>query len=173
MRIHRLLLAMMTLVAVLVHADEDPNSRTVIGPRNIDLHDGASALLKGDAEGGVPLTMRGLKFAQGQREEKVGHANLCAGFMMLGQAETALIHCNWVIARDPKHWRTYNNRALVYLRLQRFDESDADIKKGQALNPGSEKLKEVKGLFLDAVEPVTEEITIDDRRRAPAEETRR
>jgi tetratricopeptide (TPR) repeat protein len=109
----------------------------------------------------------GLNMAQGLHEEKVGHANLCAGFMLLGQAETALEHCNWVLELDPYHWRTYNNRALVYLELERFEESEADIKAGQELNPRSEKLKEVKGLYLDKVVPVDEKITIDDRRKQP------
>lgn len=167
MQIHLLLLAMTILAAATVYADEEPDSRTVIGPRNIDLYDGANALLDGDAKSGVALTLSGLKFAQGQREEKIAHANLCAGFLLLGQAETALLHCDWVLALDPGHWRTYNNRALVYLRLQRFEESDADIRKGQELNPSSEKLKVTKGLYLDEVDPVAESITIDDRRSAP------
>lgn len=167
MQTHPLLLATMILAAVVVYADEESDSRTVIGPRNIDLYDGANALLEGDAERGVALTLRGLKFAQGQREEKNAHANLCAGFLMLGQPETALVHCDWVIERDPSHWRTYNNRALVYLRLQRFEESEADIRKGQELNPSSENLKETKGMYLNEVDPVAENITIDDRRRAP------
>lgn len=168
---HRVLLAIVCFAAVAVHADNEPDARTVIGPRNIDLYEGANALLDGDAEVGVSLTLRGLKFAHGQREEKIAHANLCAGFIMLRQAETALVHCNWVLERDPSHWRTYNNRALVYLRLERFDESDADIKRGQALKPDSETLKEVKGMYLDEVEPVTEKIIIDDQRKSPVEES--
>ena len=172
MQPHRLLLAMISLAAVVVYADKEPDSRTVIGPRNIDLYDGANALTDGDAKSGVALTLSGLKFAEGQREEKIAHSNLCAGFLLLGQPETALVHCDWVIERDPAHWRTYNNRALVYLRLQRIEESAADIKKGQELRPSSEKLKETKGLYLDKVDPVAESITIDDRRKeadVPAE----
>jgi tetratricopeptide (TPR) repeat protein len=161
------LLAMTMLAAVQVYADVEAASKTVIGPSNIYLFDGANALMAGDAEAGVPLTLRGLEVAQGRRETKIAHSNLCAGFLLLGQAETALHHCNWVLERDPFHWRSYNNRALVYLRLQRFEESEADIRKGQELNPRSEKLKEVKGLYLDEVEPVDEEITIDDRRNKP------
>jgi hypothetical protein len=145
----------------------DAQSKTVLGPSNIYLFDGANELLAGNADKGVPLTMKGLELAHGLREKKVGHANLCAGFMMLGQPETALVHCNWVLERDQYHWRSYNNRALVYLRLERFDESDADIKRGQELNPRSENLKEVKGMYLDVVEPVDEKITIDDRRNEP------
>lgn len=162
-----LLLAMTIVAAVQAYADESTDSKTVIGPRNIYLYDGANALLAYDAVEGVPLTLKGLAIAHGQREEKIAHSNLCAGFLMLNQPETALGHCNWVLELDPYHWRSYNNRALVYLRLERFEESEADIKKGQELNPSSEKLKEVKGIYLDTVEPVEERITIDDRRKKP------
>jgi len=158
----------MTMIAAeQAYAEEDAGSKTVIGPTNIYLYDGANALLANDAIEGVPLTLKGLEFAHGFREEKVAHANLCAGFMMLNQPETALEHCNWVLERDPYHWRSYNNRALVYLSLERFEESEADIKRGQELNPRSEKLKEVKGMYLDTVEPVDQKITIDDRRKKP------
>jgi tetratricopeptide (TPR) repeat protein len=163
-----ILLTIILLAAGQVNADDDAAAKTVLGPRNSFLFDGANALMAGDAEEGVKLTLMGLKMAQGQREEKIGHSNLCAGFLLLGQAETALEHCNWVLNLDPYHWRTYNNRALVYLHMGRFDESEADIKAGQELNPRSEKLKEVKGLYLDKVEPVEETITIDDRRKRPA-----
>lgn len=161
------LLTMTLFAAVQVNADEEAAASTVIGPRNPYLHEGANALMAGDAEEGVRLTMMGLKMAQGHREMKAGHSNLCAGFLLLGQAETALEHCNQALALDATHWRSYNNRALVYLYLERFDESEADIRRGQELNPRSEKLKEVKGLYLDKVEPVEENITIDDRRKQP------
>jgi tetratricopeptide (TPR) repeat protein len=162
------LIAMMLLAPVQVAAQNDTGSKTVIGPSNVFLYDGANALKAGDGEEGVALTLKGLELAHGQRETKIGHANLCAGFMMLGQALTALEHCNWVLERYPYNWQTYNNRALVYLKLGRFDESEADIKRGQELNPRSETLKEVKGLYLDEVDPVDERITIDDRRKEPA-----
>ena len=167
MKVILTLLTIGLVSAVQVNAEEEAAARTVLGPSNPDLYDGANALMAGDAEEGVRLTVRGLKTAQGQREEKVGHANLCAGFLLLGQADTALEHCNWVLQVDPYHWRTYNNRALVYLHLERFEESEADIRRGQELNPRSEKLKEVKGLYLDKVQPVDEKITIDDRRKRP------
>jgi tetratricopeptide (TPR) repeat protein len=161
------LLAMTILATLQAYAQDTAQSKSVIGPRNPFLHDGAIALMAHDAVEGVPLTLRGLKFAQGRREEEAGHSNLCAGFLMLNQPITALVHCNWVLERNPNHWRSYNNRALVYLRLERYDESEADIKKGQELNPRSEKLKEVKGIYLDTVDPVDVKITIDDRRKKP------
>ncbi len=162
-----LLFAMTMLAAAQVTADDESKSKNVIGPSNIYLYDGSNALQAGNAAEGVRLTSKGLEIAQGRREEKIGHANLCAGFLLLGQPKTALEHCNWVLERDPYHWRTYNNRAIVYLRLERFEEAEADIKKGQELNPRSEKLKEVKGMYLDEVQPVDEKITIDERRNEP------
>jgi tetratricopeptide (TPR) repeat protein len=162
-----ILLAITIFAAVQVYADDEAESKTVIGPRNVYLYDGANALMAGNPAEGVSLTLKGLEFAQGLRERKVAHANLCAGFLLLGQAETALQHCDWVLERDPYHWRSYNNRALVYLRLERLEEAEADIKRGQELNPRSEKLKEVKGMYLDEVDPVEEKITIDDRRKQP------
>ncbi len=162
-----ILLAITILAAAQVYADVEAETKTVIGPRNVYLYDGANALMAGNPAEGVPLTLKGLEFAHGLHEKKTAHANLCAGFLLLGQAETALEHCDWVLERDSSHWRTYNNRAIVYLRLERFEESEADIRKGQELNPRSEKLKEVKGMYLDEVEPVDEKITIDDRRNEP------
>ena len=162
-----ILLAITILAAVQVYADDEAEAKTVIGPRNVYLYDGANALMAGNPTEGVPLTLKGLEFAHGLHEIKIAHANLCAGFLLLGQAATALEHCDWVLERDSNHWRTYNNRAIVYLRLERFEESEADIRKGQELNPRSEKLKEVKGMYLDEVEPVDERITIDDRRNKP------
>ncbi|HNP63790.1 MAG TPA: tetratricopeptide repeat protein [Woeseiaceae bacterium] len=165
-------LTILGLAWAAVQADDDVTSKTVLGPSNIFLYEGANKLKTGDAKDGVRLTLQGLKTAANAREEKIGHANLCAGFLMMSQFETALEHCDWVIARDPNHWRTYNNRAIVYLRLGRFEESEADIRRGQELNPRSENLKEVKGMYLDQVEPVREHITIDDRRGSTAPDAR-
>ena len=158
---------LLLLAAPLMADEQETVSKTVIGPRNINLHDGAQEMLAGNFEEGVRLTRRGLHAANGTREKKIAHSNLCAGYLMLKQLETALVHCNWVLERDANHWRTYNNRALVYMQLGRMEESEEDIRRGQALNPRSEKLKEVKGMYLDEVEPVQENITIDDRRPEP------
>ena len=139
-------------------------SKTVIGPRNVYLADGADALIAGDGERGVRLTLQALDFAHGARETKYAHANLCAGYAMLDKPLTALEHCNWVLERDPNYWRAYNNRAIVYLQLGRYEDSEADVARGQALQPKSNNLKIVKGMLLDETHPVTESIEIDERR---------
>lgn len=155
---------LLTLPLASAPASSNEEAKTVIGPDNIYLADGAEALMVGNGDDGVRLTLLGLQTADGTRQEKIAHSDLCAGYLLLNQLETALEHCNWVLELDPAHWRTYNNRALVYLRLQRFDEADEDIRKGQSLRPGSRNLKIVKGMYLDETQPVTPNIEIDERR---------
>lgn len=166
--INRLTLAV-TIALLSVHAIAENTSevQTVIGPRNLDLYYGAEALKDGNGDEGVRLTLQGLKTAQGAREVQMAHANLCVGYLLRNQPLTALQHCNWVLERDDRHWRSYSNRALVYLRLDRFEDAQADISKGEELNPNSKSIKEVKGLYLDEVEPVSERILIDERRQEP------
>ena len=159
-------LALVVLLLTWLPLAAQEESKTVIGPRNVYLADGADALIAGDGEDGVRLTLRGLQFAQGAHEKKTAHANLCAGYVMIDKSLTALEHCNWVLERDPYHWRTYNNRALAYLRLGHYEDSEADIARGQELQPRSNKLKIAKGMLLDEMEPVTENIEIDERRSA-------
>lgn len=145
---------------------EEAQSRTVIGPRNPDLAAGADALLAGNAEEGVRLTRLGLEAAQGRSEHQAALANLCAGHVMLEQYETALEYCDRALAVNEHHWRALCNRALVYLRLGRFEEAKADLDRGQSIAPNATVLKEVRGLLLDATDPVSPGVAIDDRRDA-------
>ena len=163
---NRLLLALLLAASPAAISDE---GKSVIGPSNIDLYDGANALMAGDGEEGVRRTLRGLELANGARELFIGHSNLCAGFLLTDQPAQALVHCNWVLERDDRHWRTYNNRALVYMRLERYEEAEEDIRKGQELRPNSKNLKIVKGMYLDETKPVRTKIEVDDRRSATEE----
>jgi tetratricopeptide (TPR) repeat protein len=142
-------------------------SRTVIGPRNLNLYDGANALIAGDAEEGVRLTLLGLNMASNDRERHIAFANLCAGYILLDQLDTALDYCNRVLAKDDRHWRGYNNRALIYIKQKRYLEAEQDILKGQQLNPKSRNLKIVRAMLLDETDPVLPNIVIDDRRQPP------
>ena len=136
--------------------------KTVIGPRNPFLADGASALVSGDAERGVALTEKGLAIAQGAFEHKAALSNLCAGYLLVNKPKQALEACNQVLAEDPDFWRAYNNRALVYMELGRYAESEADIKRGQELRPKSKNLKLTKAQLLDATDPVVPTVEIGE-----------
>lgn len=144
-------------------APTEAQSKTVIGPRNPDLQEGAQQLLRGNGELGVELTLRGLEYAQGAREEEAALSNLCAGYVMLKQYDEALRYCDLVLARNDQNWRGYNNRALVYIHTKQYEKAHADLLRGEALNPEARTLQIARAIYLDAVEPVTPEIEIDDR----------
>ena len=144
--------------------------KTVIGPRNPLLAQGADALLNGDYEEGVELTRKGLAVAQGRKKYKTGLTNLCAGYYMMGQLQPALDACNEVVELDPNFWRAYNNRALVLLAMGRYEESAADVDKGIELRPNARKLQRTRAKLLDATYPVEPTVEIDDRRDAEDEE---
>jgi tetratricopeptide (TPR) repeat protein len=139
-------------------------SKTVIGPSNPELHDGAQALLAGDGKEGVRLTLEGLARAPTTRERLLGMTNLCAGYIMLKQLDTALDYCNRVIAEDDNRWQAFSNRALIYVKLQRYDEAEADLEKAEAISPNARTVKVVRSMLLDKTEPVAPNIVIDDRR---------
>jgi tetratricopeptide (TPR) repeat protein len=143
--------------------DSDAIPKTVIGQRNPELADGAQALLAGDAEEGVRLTLRGLEIAVGEREHEAALSNLCAGYILLAQYQTALRYCDMLLARNDKNWRGYNNRAVVYIKLQQYDKAEQDLERGEALRPGAHTLKVARAMYLDAVAPVAPEIEVDDR----------
>jgi len=150
--------------------EEDAQSRTVIGPTNADLADGAVALRMGDAVDGVRLTQRGLNTATSDRERVAGYSNLCAGLVMLHRLDEALDACNRALEINDEHWRSYSNRALVYLKQKRYADAKRDITNGEAINPNARTLKIVKSMLLDATDPVAPVITIDDRRQVPADD---
>ena len=142
---------------------------TVIGPKNPDLQQGAEQLLAGHAEAGVELTLRGLKVAQGAREEEAGLSNLCAGYVMLEQFDEAMKYCDLLLARNNESWRGYNNRALIYIKTGQFEKAHRDLVKGEELNPGARTLRVARAIYLDAVDPVAPVIEIDDRQQTDVE----
>lgn len=166
----RLSLAMLVAAGCWVGTANAQEARTVIGPRNPDLAAGADALLAGDAQKGVRLTLKGLQSAASVRDRKTGMSNLCAGYVLLDDLDSALDYCNRVLELDDKHWKAYSNRALVYVRMKRYDEAEADLQRGEALAPNARTLRAVRAMLLDAIEPVAPNVVIDDRRQPPKDE---
>lgn len=159
-----LLLALLAGGAAALADEHDGQVKTVLGPRNPALADGAQALLAGDIERGIRLTQRGLAVAQGQRERQAGLSNLCAGYVLLEQYERALAYCDEALAENPRNWRALSNRALIMVSLERFDEAKAALERAEAVAPQARAIKEVRGIYRDATDPVSPNIIIDDRR---------
>jgi len=156
------------LCLMCVSATAKQNS-TVLGPSNPDLYHGANALLAGDAEEGVRLTLMGLKYEGRGRDRLTGLSNLCAGYIMLEQLETALPYCDQVLEQNDDYWRAYSNRALAYIKLGRLEEAELDLQKAEALAKNARTVKIVRSMLLDATDPVAPQVVIDDRRQ-PADD---
>ena len=139
-------------------------NKTVIGPNNVALADGARELLLRNADEGVRLTLLGLKSVLSRADRLAGLSNVCAGYFMLDDVDEALEYCNRALELDDSHWRALCNRALVYIKLERYDEAEVDIQKGLAIAPHSSKLATARRLLLDATNPVAPSVIIDDSR---------
>ncbi len=161
-------LGLVCLLHLMNHAAAQ-ESKTVIGPSNLPLHEGAQALLAGDAKDGVRLTLIGLRQARDARERETAKANLCAGYSLLEEYAVALAYCDEVLQENEHNWRALSNRALIYIKLERYAEADADLKRGEAISPQANSLQAVRRLWLDATNPVSPIITIDDRRGSAGE----
>ncbi len=45
------------------------------------------------------------------------------------------VHCNQALELDRNNWRTYNNRAAVFVGLKQFDLAMTDVNAGLELAP--------------------------------------
>jgi tetratricopeptide (TPR) repeat protein len=120
-----------------VHSAHRPMSSTVIGPDNPLLARGAQELEIGHAAEGVRLTLEGLKHPSPLHDLAAGHANLCAGYLLLGRYNEALAECNRSIGLDRTNWRAYNNRAAVFAAKGLYELAADDIESGLKLAPDS------------------------------------
>ena len=146
--------------------------KTVIGPGNLDLADGAELLQAGRAEEGLQRTLRGLKYATSRRERVAGNSNACAGYVMLGKPEEALPYCDAALEITDRHWRALMNRALAYLKLGQFERSALDLELAEEIAPSARSVKLVRAMFLDATDPVAPQVVVDDRRQGPDDDDR-
>lgn len=170
--VKRFMILLVTLLAAQVcwgqgaeRLNRAQNATTIIGPRNIPLHDGAQALLAGHNAEGVRLTHEGLRLAHGRREEEAALANLCAGYIKLELYKNALKYCDLLLTRNDRNWRGYNNRAVIFIMTKQWNKAEQDLIKGEALRPGANTMKVARAMYMDAVHPVAPEIEIDDRQR--------
>jgi tetratricopeptide (TPR) repeat protein len=134
--------ALAASMSACVFSAERAGSKTVIGRGNSLLADGAAALEAGRVEEGVRLTLEGLKVATTVQENAAGHSNACAGYVLLKQWTEALAQCNAALELDKSNWRTYNNRAAIYVEKGLYDLAMRDLEAGLALAPGAPTLCE-------------------------------
>jgi tetratricopeptide (TPR) repeat protein len=136
------LLMTATWMAQDARSAEHAGSKTTVGKDNTLLSEGATALEAGHIEEGVRLTLEGLKVAVTVQENAAGHSNACAGYVLLKQWSEALTQCNAALELDKSNWRTYNNRAAIYVEKGLYDLAMRDLEAGLALAPGAPTLRE-------------------------------
>jgi tetratricopeptide (TPR) repeat protein len=112
----------------------------VIGP-NAMLADGAMALMNGQWEKGIQLTLMGLNDTVSNADRAAGYANLCAGDIAIKKYDQALDSCDRSLAIVDTNWRAWQNRAAANLALSHIDEAMRDIKRGLTINPDSPELQ--------------------------------
>jgi len=142
----RVALVLASLLAVIATAEtsaaDQAQSATTIGPSNPALADGATALDAGRVEDGIRLTLDGLRAPADPADKAAGYSNLCAGYAMLKQWDEALVHCNTSLAMNKNNWRTFNNRAAVYVAKGQYELALADLRSGLDISPNSRTLLE-------------------------------
>jgi tetratricopeptide (TPR) repeat protein len=117
--------------------NQQPTSSTVIGDENPLLTRGAQALIDGQAEEGVRLTLEGLKLPAPPRNIAAAHANLCAGYVLLHRYDEALAQCNTAIELDATNWRAFNNRAAVFSAQGLYEKAIEDVLVGLKISPSA------------------------------------
>jgi len=132
-------------------------SATVIGPLNTLLSEGSDALEMGRYEEGVRLSLAGLNQPNTPHDQAAGHSNICAGYAALQRWEEALEHCNQALEIDRTNWRTFNNRAAVFVGLKKFDLAMTDVNAGLELAPDSKILRKSREVVIQHRNAATRE----------------
>ena len=147
---------------VLAPAFAAAQTATVLGNTNQFLADGSTALGAGKFEEGIKLTLAGLELPNNRPDEAAAHSNLCAGYAALKRWTEALNHCNRSLEIDRGNWRTFNNRAAVFVAMKLYDLAMTDVNSGLELAPNSTTLRK-------SLEVVQEhrQAALRDRKRRP------
>lgn len=132
-------------------------SATVLGLVNPLLSQGSLALERGHFEEGVRLTLAGLEQPASLSDKAAGHSNVCAGYAALKRWGEALEHCNRALELDHNNWRTYNNRAAVFVGLKKYDLAMTDVNAGLNIAPNSSTLLKCREVVIQHNNAATRE----------------
>jgi tetratricopeptide (TPR) repeat protein len=127
---------------------DSAQSASVFGAVNPLLTRGSEALQAGHYEEGVRLTLEGLEQPSSARDKAAAHSNVCAGYVAMKRWIEALEHCNLALELDRHNWRTFNNRAAVFVGLRKFDLAMTDVNSGLELAPDSATLLKSKEVVI-------------------------
>lgn len=127
-----------------------PNNQanTVIGA-NVELSNGAAAMMSGDWQRGIELTQSAITGVLTPEDRAAALANICAGYAALKQFKKAMEFCEQSLRIDASNWRAWQNHAACNLGLGKIEESLQDIQRGLQLNPDSDALQKTLAIARD------------------------
>ena len=106
------------------------------------LVEASMALSLGDAERGIRLIEEELARGIERRSDTAkALSNLCAGYILIGDYDRALVHCDRSLEIDQTNWRAFNNRASAFLGQGRLDEAITDLGRGLELRSDSPMMR--------------------------------
>jgi tetratricopeptide (TPR) repeat protein len=159
-------LAFLAIVAIVVASGPGAalaQTTTILGDTNQLLSDGSAALAEGRYEEGIRLSLAGLELPNNTADQAAALSNICAGYAALEQWSKALPHCNRSLELDRGNWRTFNNRAAVFVGLELYELALTDVNAGLAIAPNSATLRKSR----EAIEE-HRQAAMRDRKRRPA-----
>jgi hypothetical protein len=131
--------------------DERAQSSIVIGGSNPSLSAGALALLSGDYDEGIRLTLIGLDDRMISQENRAsGLSNLCAGYAAKQLADTAIRYCTESLAVRRGNWRAFSNRSYAYWIKGMYSEAKFDLDAASALSPQARQIAQIRGMINEA-----------------------
>jgi tetratricopeptide (TPR) repeat protein len=128
-------------------AQEQADSRTVLGVTNEYLAAGAEAIRVKEYDEGIRLTKLGLDRPTSPRDRAAALSNLCAAHAAKNEPDTAIQYCTESIGINDANWHSYSNRAYAYYLKRMFDEADADLDIALSLNPSARQMPQIRGMM--------------------------
>ena len=128
-------------------AQEQPDSRTVLGVANEYLAAGAEAIRAKQYDDGIRLTKLGLERPNSPRDRAAGLSNLCAAHAAKNEPDTAIQYCTESLSISNANWSAYSNRAYAYYLKRMFDAADSDLDIALALNPNARQMPQIRGMM--------------------------
>lgn len=128
--------------AAMASAAEDPRRASRSGPRSSGViwlaqsqlvHDAIVALHQGEMAEAIALSEEALHLPLEPEDEESAVNNLCVAYMRLREYDKALEKCIRLTTLAKSNWRSFNNRANVYLQTGRIGQALADYQESLRL----------------------------------------
>lgn len=126
----------------------DTSSAMILGSgSNPSLVAGSQALLAGNYDEGIRLTLRGLEAGGSAHDRAAALSNLCAAYAAKQLPDTAIQYCTESLAIDSANWRAYSNRSYAYWIRGQFAEATFDLDAAAAINPRARQIAQIRGMI--------------------------